>query len=306
VPCVLEDVSSQTKSDFDLNYGGIENENNPSKFAAYQLMVNKLPIGYRDLSPQELSNMIDEWIKNSMKSLENVKSVKFGYEEIPAYVGESSKNGYAQKGIIFHKENFIYSLTVISNDDLDGRFNTLTNNIKFLNSSENQGYIKQIDNSLKTNFEEKYENKYFSLEYPKSWQIEKENEKVTDYTTIALMIMEKRINSNEFVPNINIIVSDEKKKESTTELAQLTISQNKKLITGYKMIELNNNISIDGCKSSKITQLLSVNGFEYLSLQYIVKKKDNTTFIVSASIDKNKRKTQENQVNDIINTIKIK
>lgn len=129
-PCLLEDVSQQASGNFFLNYGGVINEGNPSRMAAYQVIVNRLPIGYKDLSKHELSNLVDDLMKKGLGGFSNNKAIKFSYNEYPGYVAECTTKGYAQKGVMFWKDNFIICLTVITNDELDKKFNKFTNSFK--------------------------------------------------------------------------------------------------------------------------------------------------------------------------------
>lgn len=129
-PCKLKDVSQQASGKFFLNYGGIINEDNPSKMTAYQVIVNRLPIGYKDLSKHELSSLVDGLMRKSLDKFSSSKAVKFSYDEYPGYTMECTTNGYAQKGVMFWKDNFIICLTVITNDRLNEKFNRFTNSFK--------------------------------------------------------------------------------------------------------------------------------------------------------------------------------
>jgi hypothetical protein len=133
-PCMLKDVSEQVGGDFVLNCGGIENENNPFKTVFYQLMLSKLPVGYRDIPENEMKSKVDAKLKASMKQFKNVKAISFGNESYPGYVGDTSFNGYKQKGLMFFKENYIFALTIITNNDLESKFNQFTNSLKFINN----------------------------------------------------------------------------------------------------------------------------------------------------------------------------
>ena len=129
-PCQMEDVSAQASGDFLLNYGGVTNAGDPKKMTAYQLVVTRLPIGYKDVDEDELKNKIDGLIKSQMSSMKNVAPISFGYEGYKGYVGETSHNGMKQKGVIFSKDNYIIALTVITNDNIVTKFNKYTNGFK--------------------------------------------------------------------------------------------------------------------------------------------------------------------------------
>lgn len=154
-PCILEDVSNNAPGDFALNLGGIDNSNNPKKLAAYQLILIKVPVGYKDFSPAEFEKVVDAKLKSTLSSFQNLKKVNVSYENYSGYTGETEHNGYKQKGLIFHKEKYIYCLTVMSNDNLESRFNSFTNSLKFINntlSSYNVNVINKYPSSKRQVF----------------------------------------------------------------------------------------------------------------------------------------------------------
>lgn len=304
-PCLLNDVSQQASGDFFLNYGGITNKENPDKIAFYQVIVNRLPIGYKDLNKQKLSQLVDKLMKKSFEKLNNCKSIRFSYDEYPGYTAECTTNGYGQKGVVFWKDEFIICLTVISNDNLNSKYNKFTNsfkNISVLSESANSNE-KITESSVALN--KQYSNKYFSLKYPTSWQIVQEDNQVTSKTNISVQIMEKQKNDYDFSPNINIIVSSKRWKEPTSYLAEQTIYQNRKLLDSYHMIRQKNDIIINNCKGSSIEYTFNMQGYILRGIQYIVKKQDNTTFIITATVDDNKETKQNDIINNIINTLII-
>lgn len=147
-PCQMEDVSAQASGDYLLNYGGVTDADNPERMAAYQLVVTRLPIGYKDINEEELKNKIDALIKSRMTSMRNVTSISFGYEGYRGYVGETSHNGMKQKGVIFSKDNYIIALTVISNDNLVAKFNKFTNGFKTVSVQNTKRQVSEADKSV--------------------------------------------------------------------------------------------------------------------------------------------------------------
>ncbi len=131
-PCVMKDVSAHSSGNFLINYGGVTDENNPEKMAAYQLIVIRVPVGYRDFSKEEYGRMVDKALRSQAQKFKSFKPIRFGYEEYPGYVCETNHNGYGQKGVYFAKENYIIALTVISNNNLNAKFNKFTNGFKSL------------------------------------------------------------------------------------------------------------------------------------------------------------------------------
>jgi hypothetical protein len=129
-PVRLEDVSRQANGDFALNYAGIEDENK-STIAFYQVIVSALPAGYQNYSEWQMQSIVDSFIQDMMKSFRNVKKVYFGEEGNVGYVGDNQYNGHKQKGLVFYRKGHIYALTVITNYQLEQRFNRFTNGVKF-------------------------------------------------------------------------------------------------------------------------------------------------------------------------------
>lgn len=147
-PCKMKDVSAQASGDFLLNYGGVTDADNPKKMTAYQLIVTRLPIGYKDINKKELTNKIDVLIKSQMSSMKNVTPINFGYEGYKGYVGETSHNGMKQKGVIFSKDNYIIALTVITNDNLVAKFNKYTNGFKTVSAKNTKQQVSVTDKSV--------------------------------------------------------------------------------------------------------------------------------------------------------------
>lgn len=452
-PCLLEDISQQVSGEWLLNYGGIANKESPEKRTFYQLAVNRLPVGYKDIPADKLKSAIDSKIRDTMKNLKNCKFILFGYEEYQGYVGECITKGYTQKGVVFLKDNYIICLTVISNDNLEEKFNKFTNSFKTIKEKEQmlidsinagnpikshdnlikgakskdfkkgviqhslntkwsefadrsyysyiktlksgmklyraeatnmmmevyvlKGYIKiqssniilhdktsetlksmdawlmscnpltvigDISSTKEYNFHDydimlrklgtdgihymissnsdtnnqsikattdpslnkQYSNEYFSIKYPTTWQIVQDDNQVTGNTTVSVQIMEKLKNDHDFRPNINIIVSKKKWSEPTSYLAQNTIAQNKQIMDSYHLLEQNDDIYINNCQGSVIDYTFNIQGYKLHGIQYIVKKKDNTTFIITATTDAARHSKQKVIANTMINSLKIK
>lgn len=140
-PCPLNDVSSQSSGNFEANFGGISNQEDRENMAAYQVIVSKLPIGYKDLSTIELENFIDKTISERMENFKNVKRISFSDDGYLGYVGDAESNGLKQRGVIFSKGRYIIALTVLSNSNLVEKFNKFTNGFRVL-SDEGENMVK--------------------------------------------------------------------------------------------------------------------------------------------------------------------
>ncbi|MBQ2187455.1 MAG: hypothetical protein II401_02685 [Bacteroidales bacterium] len=154
--------------------------------------------------------------------------------------------------------------------------------------------------------EKEYSNKYFSLRYPSSWQIIQDDNRATETTVISLQIMQQQLNDYDYRPNINIIVSATKWIEPTSYLARQTADNNKKLLPNYVEINITNDVKIDGNKGSLLSILWEYQGFKMRGDQYIVKKADNTTFIITATTDNAKYQKQSAVIKKILDSIVIK
>ena len=129
-PVQLQDISRQAEGDFALNLGGIEDENE-STMALYQFIVSALPAGYRNYSESQMQEMMDEQFRTMTASFTNVKKVYFGEEGCIGYVGDTKTQGYKQRGLVFYRKGHTYAVTVITNHQLEQRFNKFTNGVKF-------------------------------------------------------------------------------------------------------------------------------------------------------------------------------
>ena len=303
VPCQMKDVSEYSSGDFLINYGGVTDENDAERRTAYQLIVTRVPIGYKDIPRAKYEKMVDDQLRSQMQHFESFEAIRFGYEEYYGYAGETSIKGYGQKGVVFAKDNLIIALTVISNDNLEAKFNKFINGFRSLEQQIENKSIECEEISLK--LDKQYSHSYFNLRYPSSWQIVQEDNQVTANTTISVQIMEKQRHDVDFRPNINIIVSSKKWAESTSFLARQTSQNNKQLIPSYKQLGISET-QICGCNGSLLEYTCVLQGYTLHGSQYIVKKADNTTFIIAATTDNEKHKEQMKVINAILKSIQIK
>lgn len=154
--------------------------------------------------------------------------------------------------------------------------------------------------------EKQFTNKYFSLRYPSSWQIVQEENKVTQNTAISLQIMEIRKNEDDFLTNINIIVSSKKSEMPTSELAKIASGDLKKCWNSYGHIYIKNNIELGNAKGSVLEYTFSIDGFSLVGEQYILKSADNTVYIITATSDKKTRAKKSKTIQSILNSLIIK
>lgn len=157
------------------------------------------------------------------------------------------------------------------------------------------------DNKL---LSEVYFNRKFSIRYPSNWDIVQENAQATDNTTIAVQIMQRGTNDYDFRPNVNIIASKEKRTEATASLARVSYDQARKIGFATNLIGIHD-CQINGKDGSVAEYIATVEGYKLHIYQYIVKKKDNSTFVITMTLDQNNLGTQKSLSQQIINSIKI-
>lgn len=169
-------------------------------------------------------------------------------------------------------------------------------------STGRNDYLNRANNTTK--LDKHYSNAYFSLNYPSSWLIVQDDNHITSKTTISVQIMEKKKNDVDFRPNINIIVSSSKWKESTSYLASQSSKNNKQQIPQYKKLGIRDT-HIGNNKGSRLEYTCIIQGYKLHGNQYIVKKSDNTTFIITATTDDNRHREQMKIVDAILKSIHI-
>ena len=148
-------------------------------------------------------------------------------------------------------------------------------------------------------------NQYFSLNYPSNWEIVNEDANTIRDIDISVQVMQKRTNETDFLPNVNIIRSPQKRIESTQELTRQNLSQIKQALPQVKEGKIKS-IEISGCKGSSISYSCKVQGYLLEWYQYIVKKSDNTTYTITCTIEQSKRDKQKTIVDAIVNSCIIK
>ena len=154
-------------------------------------------------------------------------------------------------------------------------------------------------------FEKTYGNKFFSLNYPDNWEIVQEDNRATSNVNISVQVMEKKVNNVDFLPNVNIIKSAQKRTETTSYLATMTLNQIKNMLPNMR-IKGTNDITISGCKGTVAEYECTYNGYSLHFYQYIIKKADNNTFTITCTIDNNKIKSQKRIIDAIVASLKIK
>ncbi len=125
-PCSLSDVSHRSPGDNDLSYGCVMNENSDAKLIMYQILVKKIPAGYQDATPEKKKE-VEEKLFSTFGG--NKKIVSFN--NVNAVIVSYSNKGITGKAMAFIKNGATFTFNLMTNDGLEEKFNSLTNNIKF-------------------------------------------------------------------------------------------------------------------------------------------------------------------------------
>lgn len=168
------------------------------------------------------------------------------------------------------------------------------------------GKVSNQENAEQGNgtFINQYSTEKFCISYPSTWEKAQQNIDSVN-TETAVRIMGKRKDNYSFSPSINIMVLKEKRIESTDSLAKISHKQ---------LIDTNlNSCLIDICKSSLsgydsslLKQTIFSNEYKILQYRHIVKKEDNTTFIITASMDYDNNRSQKAEIDKILSSFVIK
>ncbi|WP_108821832.1 PsbP-related protein [Dysgonomonas sp. Marseille-P4361] len=289
-PITLKDISFQSSNDFDLEYGAIENENNPTKMAVYQLMVIELPISYRASSHQE-----KEQVRKSIldKLTQDVSSeyVRFSHEELDAYVAYTTFNGYGSKCIYFFREDYVFCLVVISNNNLNERFNKLTNSIHFYDdntiqySSNDTGYKIFENNAYKE----------FSIKYPKNYEVVSQ----PNQGVIAAFISPE--DNYNFRSNFNIIMSNTSK--NIADAALLSIQQMQSYFDDFEIIS-QGYLAMNNLNYYQIIADYTLSNYPVRAVQYATTK-DGILYIITFTVAQDEYASEEQIIKTVIESFKI-
>lgn len=204
---------------------------------------------------------------------------KLGYES------DSSPLEYESNAVVKNRD------TVVATDSHN-------EDVKIIDTSESE---EVSENKFLSKI---YSNSKFSIKYPSDWDVVQENTRATENTTIAVQIMQRGTNEYEFRPNVNIIVSKDKRAESTASLANISYNQAKKLGFGTNLIGIRD-CQVNGKNGTVVEYIAAIEGYKFHIYQYIVKKKDNSTFIITMTLNHNNLRDQNPLSQQIIDSIKI-
>lgn len=309
-PCLLKDVSDEASGKYLVNYGGILNEYNPQKMVAYQVLVYELNLKYKNISRQEYEKNANSLLKKGFEngSVDSFELIKFGKYGFPCCKVSTHWNSYKQQTIVFVVENKFIALNVITNDNIDKRFDDFINSVEFYSEENDINDTLRVKQSTKIKMttkklEKHFSNEKFELDYPSDWQIIQDDNTVKN-TNVSLQIMEKKRNDVDFRPNINIIISS-KRDVSKQEIISWS-NHCKGAISGYKELSVDNTI-VGNANGWVLNYNCVVDGYLLLVNQYSVKKQNGSTvLIITSMVDQHKTKEQSDIVNSIVQSIHVK
>jgi hypothetical protein len=127
-PVRLENMASQTRERHDFNFGGVENSRSESRIAFYQIIINNLPRTYQNLSDSEKIAFEEKMIRESFPR--DAKQIEF--KGLKAFILSYSHDGYMAKSLMFIKDGRTYGFNLITNNNLEAKFEEYINNIQFI------------------------------------------------------------------------------------------------------------------------------------------------------------------------------
>jgi len=302
-PAVLRDVSRQSSSSFEFNYAGFLNENSETELVFYQITVIKIPVEQKNIPEDEVQKMFRDFFNETVSG----KPVPWGEEKFPAYVNDYVHNGFTGRGISVLVNGKVYGFNVITNNDLNSKFNSFINSVVFFDS---QHSTVKISDELPTLEAESFNNRLtvpnvvtytnrqrrFSIDYPQGW--EKQENQVQNIQFISFLAPEDVTN---FRTNFNVIVSN--RTESVDVLFQMTQRQNSSRLVGYILNE-KEYVSINGTRGIKQIASYRLNGHAVKGIQYILKKADNTVYTITFTVGERFYQRDKNLIESIIQSFK--
>ena len=127
-PCVLEDLTSHGLGN-DAYFVGTVNPNDPQNATVYQVVVKKVPKSIDECSEAEINEMMDQIRKSGFT---NVERLTFSDHKYPGFIGNKRQDGETVRAVMFSKDKYFIVLSVVSNSDLNQKFNQFTNSFKVI------------------------------------------------------------------------------------------------------------------------------------------------------------------------------
>lgn len=287
-PLILEDISSQSKNQFALQYGVVEYPNDNSKSTAYQLIVH-VPPNYNF----ETQSSFKHSMLNSNNELKWIQTT-IGEQNIEAYISSFVQNGVSAKSILIFREEYILTINVMSNLDLESKYQFVADNFLFTDTKTEQ---KTNQNHSQLSFNAvKYESNKFSIAYPRHYDVIEKPFPNVDVSFVTPS------DGENYQANFNIVASTGKNR-TLEEIIVASVKQLKELPYNYKIIS-NEFVQINGFRFSKIVSNAVMMGYPIISTHYTLLL-DNKLYVITFSNDNNSfTKTDKQIINEIIESFK--
>jgi hypothetical protein len=297
-PCQLTDQSLQSSANHDFIMGCFVNEHSNRDMEFYQVIINKLPLGYRDLNKTEQKDFEAEMLDKLADG--GSKDVVF-YDSISGKVFDFTQNGYSARALVFIWNGKTYGFTLITNNELDKNFNKWTNKIELLKavkiasvmSQDKKGMIekKEIPSDWNT-----FSHPLFDIAYPPKWE-----EFDTGYEKTVLAVMSPYVDDFTFRQNLNIIISNENR---SFDKIWESLSKQMRRMPGYKVLQRTDFI-LDGVAGKRTEYNALLNDFYLRSVTYEFLIKGKLITMTFATDDRFYDR-QKHQIENIVKSLTLK
>lgn len=288
-PIELADISNESNHQFALHYGAVEHPNDKNKLTAYQFMIS-IPSNY------EQGRAI---IKSKLLKTNNLQWSECYIGEngnIQAYVSRFNNKGVETKSLAIFTDDYILGINVMSNTNLDEKFQYVTDNI-FFTKELDKHHKENKHTSQKLNFDAKtYESDKYTILHPSSYDI---IEKPFPNVDVAFV---SPSNGVDYQPNFNVVV-DMNNNKTLEEIIIRSVTQLKELPYNYQIIS-NDIERINGLKYSKIVSNSVMMGYPVRSSHYTLLLLNKLYIITFCNEKESYSDKEEKIINEIIHSFK--
>lgn len=128
LPVKLTDLSNESRDSHEFNFGGFVNRNSQTNIVFYQIIINSLKNTYNSLSQTEKKEFEEKLIKEKIPANHRIINI-YGQN---TYSFDYKQNNYNAKALFFIRDGKTYGFTIITNDNINEKFENFINNVFFL------------------------------------------------------------------------------------------------------------------------------------------------------------------------------